>query len=403
MIDPIRFKKILLTLLKLLIIIELVSAFVEGTRGQGWGRFGIDLIVAGVLYMTWERIRAVLAGKKEEYRRKMEIAPQHVRLFDAFVFSLLWTDTIYGNIPKDRVRLIVISYTLIALGIVTAFVQIGSGLMPLVVSGSLVLGAVNLITWVVSLERGEKETLQTELKLAHDVQMSLMPKADPVLAGFDIAGVSIPAANVGGDLFDFSQLGQGGQGFGISVFDVSGKGMQAAMSAVFTSGAYATEARHTSSPAVILTRLNRGIFTHSRRGHFVAFLLAALDPGRRVVTFANAGQTKPLLKSGGELTWLDPSGVRFPLGMKEDSVYDERTISLRTGDMLFLLTDGFTEAMNAGREVFGSERIEEVLRAPDVAGLPARAIIDRLTAAIRAHAGDAPQHDDMTMVVVKVL
>jgi sigma-B regulation protein RsbU (phosphoserine phosphatase) len=319
------------------------------------------------------------------------------------VFSLLWTDRIYENVPRDRLRLIVISYTLIALGLVAAFVKIGSGLMPLVVSGSLVLGAVNLVTWIISLERGEKESLQTELKLAHDVQVSLMPKSDPSVPGFDIAGTSVPAANVGGDLFDYSSLGVNGDVFGISVFDVSGKGMQAAMSAVFTSGAIAGETGKSASPATILTRLNKSIFAHSRRGHFVAFLLAALDAEKRMLTFANAGQTKPLLKSGVGLTWLDPSGVRFPLGMKEDSVYGERTVSLARGDLLFMLTDGFTEAMNNQQEVFGTERIEEVLRQPDIDALPARDIIDRLTVAVRGHAGEAPQHDDMTMVVVKVL
>ncbi|MEW6509540.1 MAG: PP2C family protein-serine/threonine phosphatase [Bacteroidota bacterium] len=403
MMDPVRFKRILISLLKLLVIIELVGAVLQGTSGNGWGRFGVDLLVAGILYLMWERLAAVVAQKRDESRRKMEETPQNVGLFDALVFSLLWTDKIYDNIPPDRVRLIVISYTLIAIGLVVAFLQFGTGLMPLVLSGALVLGAVNLVTWVISLEREAKETLQTELRLARDVQLSLMPTTQPVLEGYDIAGASIPAADVGGDLFDFSRLGYDGQALGISVCDVSGKGMQAAMSAVFTSGVFATETRHSTSPAEILTRLNRGIFSHSRRGHFVAFLLAAIDPARRVVTFANAGQTKPLLRNGGSLTWLDPSGVRFPLGMKEDSVYEERVVQLHPGDTLVMLTDGFTEAMNARQEVFGTEGIEAVLRQPGLESLPAREIIGRLTAGVRSHAGDAPQHDDMTIVVVNVL
>lgn len=403
MIDPVRFKKILVGLLMLLVLVELVGALAQGLGGRGWNRFGMDCIIAGVLYVMWGRLAAVVAQKRAESLRRMEAAPQSIGLFDALVFSLLWTDRIYGNIPHDRMRVIVISYTLIALGLVTAFVQIGSGLMPLVVSGALVLGAVNLVTWVISLERGEKESLQTELKLARDVQMSLMPKSDPSLEGFDIAGVSIPAANVGGDLFDYTRLGQAEKDFGISVCDVSGKGMKAAMAAVFTSGAYATETMHTSSPAAILTRLNRGVFAHSRRGHFVAFLLTAIDPERRVITFANAGQTRPLLKSGDALTWLEPSGVRFPLGMKQDSEYGERSIQLRKGDTLFMLTDGFTEAMNERQEMFGTEMIEDVLRQPGVDALPARLIIDRLVTAVRNFAGSIPQHDDMTIVVVKSL
>ena len=181
MIDPVRFKKILAALLKVLVIVELIGAMGQGIAGKGWARFGVDLIVAGVLYVMWERLTAAVGERKEEFRRKIEGAPQDIRLLDALAFSLLSTDTIYENIPPDRLRLIVISYTLIALGLVAAFANIGPGLMPLVVSGALVLGAVNLVTWVISLERGAKESLQTELKLAQDVQMSLMPKEDPSL------------------------------------------------------------------------------------------------------------------------------------------------------------------------------------------------------------------------------
>jgi sigma-B regulation protein RsbU (phosphoserine phosphatase) len=179
--------------------------------------------------------------------------------------------------------------------------------------------------------------------------------------------------------------------------------MQAAMSAVFTIGAIAGEADKSTSPAVILTRLNRSIFAHSRRGHFVAFLLAALDPAQKTVTFANAGQTKPLLKSRGVLTWLEPPGVRFPLGMKEDSTYEEMTVQLAPGDILFMLTDGFTEAMNMWEEMYGAERMEEVVRDGVIDGLTPAAIIGRLTSAVHAYAAGAPQHDDMTIVVVKVL
>ena len=402
MIDPVKFKKILINLLKLLVVIELISAMSQGVGGQGWGRFGIDLVIAGILYLTWERLSAMVAQKKEEAWKLMATSPAKAGLFNALVFSLLWTDRIYENVPADRLRLIVISYTLIALGLVAAFLKIGSGLMPLVVSGALVLGAVNLVTWLISLERGEKETLQTELKLAHDVQVSLMPKSHPSLPGFDIAGISIPAANVGGDLFDYAPLGSNGSAFGISVFDVSGKGMQAAMSAVFTIGAIAGETGLSTSPGEILTRVNRSIFAHSRRGHFVAFLLAAIDPVKMTVTFANAGQTRPLLRNGDGLNWLEPPGVRFPLGMKEDSAYEERTVQLAPGDVLLMLTDGFTEAMNVREEMFGAERVEDFARDPAVCTLPAPVIIDRLTAAVRAFSAGAPQHDDMTIVVVKV-
>ncbi len=404
MIDPVKFKKILVALLKILVAIELIKALSDGFSKGNWDRFIFDLIVAGILFVMWGRITTTLRYKKEQYKLRMQISVQKIRLRDAFIFSLLWSDEIYRDIPLDRKRLVVISYTLIAFGLITAFTEIGgSGLMPLVISGALVLAAVNLLTWVVSVERSEKESLQTELKLAHDVQVSLMPENHPSVEGYDIAAISIPAKEVGGDHFDYSYLDSNGLKFAISVFDVSGKGMQAAMSAVFTSGAYTGEVKRSDSAAQILTRLNKAVYTHTKRGHFVAFLLTVIDLKTKMLTFANAGQTKPLLKSSGELQWLDSVGVHFPLGVVEEHHYEDRSIQLRSGDVLFLLTDGFTEAMNAQKESYGNERLEHFIKQLDTNQLSTQDLLQRITREIKFFVADAPQHDDMTMVVVKVL
>jgi serine phosphatase RsbU (regulator of sigma subunit) len=403
MVDPARFKNLLMTALKLLVVFELFTAFLEGVNTQSWGRFGTDLIIAGILYVTWGRITAVLRSRKELSRRKMESGTDSIRLWDALIFSVLWSDEIHNEIPQDRRRLVVISYTLIALGVVAAFLRIGAGLMPLVITGVLVLGAVNLLVWVVSLERGERESLETELRLARDVQLSLMPKAHPSVPGFDIAGFASPASEVGGDLFQYAWLGGDTTAFGISVFDVSGKGMQAAMAAVFTSGAFASEARVALLPGEILTRLNQAVFEHSRRGQFVAFLLVSLDLKGKAVSFANAGQTKPLFRSRRGVQWLDSVGVHFPLGMKDDALFTERDVPLESGDVLVLLTDGFTDAMSPQRELFGQERVQRILERPDLANRPAQEILDAFVTEARQFAGSTPQHDDMTMVVVRAL
>ena len=402
MLDPVRFKRILVQILKLLIIIELISAFMEGLSQSQWGRFGTDLVIAGILYITWERITALIRQRKEHARRRVETAGQNLRVRDALIFSLLWSDEIMADIPSDRRRLVITAFTLIAAGLVLAFVEIGTGLMPLVVSGVVVLGGVNLLTWLVSIERVGKETLQTELRLAHTVQVSLMPKEQPVVEGYDVAGMSLPAHEVGGDLYDFSCLDNGRGELCISVVDVSGKGMQAAMAAVFTSGALASEVRQSDSPSAILTHLNRAVFHHSRRGHFVAFLLGTITVRDRRFVYANAGQTKPLLRRGGTLEWLDGTGVHFPLGMREDTTYNQCALDLQQGDILFLLTDGFTEAMNTARESYGTDRVELIAQNPDLDRLSAPEIINRLTEDVQRFAGEAPQHDDMTLVVVKV-
>ncbi|MER3522992.1 MAG: hypothetical protein C4326_02725 [Ignavibacteria bacterium] len=402
-VDPLKFKKLLLTVIKLLIVGELVSALAEGFGTDNWSRFGTDLVLAGIVYTLWDRIRTLILQKKDEYRRRMENASDETKLTDALLFSLLWSDEIYTDIPQDMRRCVVIAYTLIAMSIGAIFVGIGQGLVGLILCSSLLLAAVNLLAWVVSRERGEKDTLKTELKLAHEVQLSLMPKEHPNVEGLDVAGFSVPAREVGGDHFEYVFMNGDPSKLGICVFDVSGKGMQAAMSAVFISGAFASETRQSSSPAEILTRLNRLVCSHARRGHFVAFLLVVVDRSAHTVSFANAGQMKPLLISGGLLQWLDPIGVHFPLGMKESTVYAERTLPLSSGDVLVLLTDGITEAMNNEREQFGQERLEHLFRSMDHRALSSQRILDLVSEELQRHTGEATQHDDMTMVVVRTV
>jgi len=400
MIDPVRFKRLLILLIKVLIVLELISALFQGLGGGSWNRFAVDLIAAGGLYLAWGRITALVREQKESARAKMERAPHSVSVVDAFVFSLLWSDEIYTDIPADRRRLVVIAYTLIALGVVAAFVQIGPGLMPLVVTATLVLGAVNLLSWAVASERIERDALQTELRIAHEVQLSLMPRENPVVAGLDIAGFSLPAREVGGDLFEYATLdGRAGE-LAVSVSDVSGKGMHAAMAAVYTSGAFAGEVLRGGSPAEILRRMNGVVWRHSGRGQFVAFLLASVDAEARRLTFANAGQMRPLLRSGATVEWLEVPGVHFPLGLQEESPYQEQTLHLKQGDLVLLLTDGVTEAMDACRELYGNERLEALVRALDPETSAADAI-EAIRASVGEHAGTAPQHDDITLVAIR--
>lgn len=208
MIDPVKFKKILIAVLKLIILVELFSALSEALGDERWGRFIFDCIIAAVLYFTWDWLTAILRNKKQEYKRRIETAPHDIKLREAFIFSLLWSDEIYADIPVDRKRLVVISYTLIALGLGAAFLELGSGLMPLVVASALVLAAVNLLSWVVSLERSAKEALEVELKLAREVQSSLLPLNPPCCSGLRYRRKDDPRGNGGRRLFRFHSVGQ---------------------------------------------------------------------------------------------------------------------------------------------------------------------------------------------------
>jgi serine phosphatase RsbU (regulator of sigma subunit) len=398
MMHPTKIKHYIVVAIQILIAIELVGAAAEGFTTDDWSRLGSDLFIAGVLFLLWGRIKLKVAQKRTQVKEQMEGGGEHLKLWDALAFSLLWSDEIYKGIPRDRNRLILISYTLIAIGVLVAYLT--SGLMAFIASSALVLAAVNLVVWVVSTERGEKESLQTELQLASQVQVSLMPKNDPVVPGFDISGRSVPAQEVGGDHFTYRVVRDD---FDVAVFDVSGKGMHAAMSAVFINGSLASELESGRSPAEVLTNLNRAFYTHSSRGNFVSFLLASVNAQTRSLVFANAGQVKPLHLSSAGAKWLDGNGVNFPLGMVEHALYNNREVRLGRGEMLLLLTDGVTEAMNGGRELFSAERLEALVCRPDLPKLPASRVIDEVLDNIRRHMGNAPQHDDMTLVVIRVL
>lgn len=380
---------------------ELLGALIEGVSSGRWERLGMDLIVAGLLFIAWDRIIRVTRRKREEYRRRVEGAGEKLRLWDALVFSLLWTEEIYGDIPADRRRFVGIAYTLIALGLIVAFARIGEGLLGLVLAGSLVLAAVNLLGWMVSRERGERDSLATELRLARTVQLSLMPARAPDVPGLAIAGASVPATDVGGDHFDYLVHPGTPPRLGVAVVDVSGKGIQAAMSAVFTSGAFRADG--TDSPAEVLTRLNRTIHGSSPRGHFVAFLYGVVDPGARTFTFANAGQVKPLLLRAGAPEALDARGVTFALGMTPDAAYTNRIVPVQAGDTLLLLTDGIVETMDHRQDPFGDERLFNLLRSPRCASAAPADLIGAILAAVDAHAGGTPRNDDRTIVAIGVL
>ncbi len=148
MVDPLKYKRILSVVIKILIIVEFLTAFGKGTQGN-WSRLAIDLILAGVVYLAWDRLKYAVAERKQLSREKIEQSMEHIRVWDALVFSLLWTDEIYRDIPEDRNRLVVISYTLIAIGVIAASFHLVDGFMQVVVVGGLILGAVNLLAWVV--------------------------------------------------------------------------------------------------------------------------------------------------------------------------------------------------------------------------------------------------------------
>jgi sigma-B regulation protein RsbU (phosphoserine phosphatase) len=249
----------------------------------------------------------------------------------------------------------------------------------------------------------ERERMAKELEIARNVQMRLLPKANPIMEGFDIAGVCLPALEVGGDYYDFVNLG--GRKLGIAIGDVSGKGVPAAIYMTLTKGILQSHAEENVSPRSVLTKVNTLMYRSIERNSFVSMFYAVLDKDRATITFSRAGQCPIILteRRGEQGKFLSPKGMALGLehGPVFDAVLEEQTLPLRSGEVLVFYTDGFTEAMNAGQDEFGEERLEAaVSRHRDKSS---SAIIEAVCEEVKTFAGDALQHDDMTMIVLKVL
>jgi serine phosphatase RsbU (regulator of sigma subunit) len=284
--------------------------------------------------------------------------------------------------------------------------SIGYSLVAFVVVAMVGTFAVSYHTMRLNLKESyhiqlERERLRSELEMAREMQMGLMPSAAPDLPGYDIAGVCLPATEVGGDYFDFIRLDGEENALAIAVADVSGKGMKAAMTAVMVSGMLHAEAIQRNNAAEVMIRVNRPLHRKSDRRMFAAMLYGILDPGRKEFSFTNAGQMPPLLLRAGKVAAISSHGPRLPLGATPEVHYARKTLELASGDHLLLYTDGINEARNGDRLLFGEERLQMALaesaRAPSAA-----AALDMIHTQIREFTGDEPPHDDITMVLLRV-
>jgi serine phosphatase RsbU (regulator of sigma subunit) len=245
-------------------------------------------------------------------------------------------------------------------------------------------------------EEKELVRMREEVHLARRIQQSLLPNGPPTLAGYDFAGLSLPAETVGGDYFDFIPIDEYHLAF--CVGDVVGKGLPASLLMANTQATLRGQTGPGIASDACLERSNRFLHRALRPGTFVTLFYGVLDTATHRVRSANAGHNRPLLlRADGAVERLEHGGL--VLGALAGSTYEEATHALHPGDLLLVYSDGLTEAMSDGREEFGEERAAEVLRAHRAR--PAAAVVDALVQAARAHAGATPQSDDITLVVVK--
>ncbi len=238
--------------------------------------------------------------------------------------------------------------------------------------------------------------VQEELHLAQEMQNHLLPKEPPRLAGYDIAGRSVPAKEVGGDYFDFLEVDEKRLVFCLG--DVSGKGLPAALLMANLQASVRSQAIAGTSVTACLERANSLLFRNTSPEKFATLFFGCLDTIVHIVHYCNAGHNYPLLlRAGGETQRLSAGGLA--LGCLESFPFEESLAELRQRDRLIVFSDGVSEAVNAADKEFGEERIAEVAAAAPSAS--AVELIEKILQEVGRHAAGQPQMDDMTLLVIQ--
>jgi sigma-B regulation protein RsbU (phosphoserine phosphatase) len=246
-------------------------------------------------------------------------------------------------------------------------------------------------------DRMERRHLERELGIAREIQSSFLPKSAPQVPDYDLAGRTLPHAEVGGDYFDFIRIGE--NRLGIAIADVSGKGIPAALIMAGFRASLLAEIRNEFAIRAVMSKVNSLLLESSDRGKFVTCFYGLLDLHHRALIACNAGHNPPLLRrADGRIEYLTEGGVA--LGVLPGAHYDDRPLALHPGDVLVLYTDGVTESLNAEREAFDQDRLEATVQS--LHHLAAREILDGIVKAALDWSGEENQSDDLTVVVVKV-
>ena len=251
----------------------------------------------------------------------------------------------------------------------------------------------------------EMERKNTELAIAAEIQQSFLPDNISQIEGFDIAGRSVMAKEVGGDFFDvipLEVLPIGKDHLGIMIADVSGKGIPAALFMALSRIVVRVNATwYGRKPAEAIRDANTIISHDSRSGMFVTLFYGFLDSENRTFTYVNAGHNPPIHYHAIDKSLHELEATGIAMGAMDDAEYSQESVRMSPGDILVLYTDGITEAENAKLEMFGVERFQQIILRS--ATLSAKEISDEILTAVKEFTGGHPQSDDITLMVIRSL
>jgi sigma-B regulation protein RsbU (phosphoserine phosphatase) len=242
----------------------------------------------------------------------------------------------------------------------------------------------------------QEKRLERDLAMARQLQFRLLPPTLPKLSHLDIAAKFVPARAIGGDLYDFVSYSMSRTA--IVVGDVSGKGAPAAIYAALVSGILRSHAPIEPGPAEMLSAVNFSLGERRIDGQFVSLIYAVWDDRNRTLQVANSGLPRPIYCHDGKIEVIEATGL--PLGLFDDADYDELSFRAKAGDMFVFFSDGILDASNKAEELFGRERVGEIVAAnPNAA---ADEVVKLIFNAVAEHASGEEAFDDQTVVAIRV-
>jgi sigma-B regulation protein RsbU (phosphoserine phosphatase) len=247
-------------------------------------------------------------------------------------------------------------------------------------------------------EEKQFRILEQELEMARDIQARLLPKADPEIEGYEIAGASYAAREVGGDYFDFISLED--SKLGIALGDVSGKGIPAALLMSNLQATLRNQALNPQPLSECIEKANRFLYQSTNSNKFATLFYGVLQPLERIFHYVNAGHNFPyVFRAGGEVDSLEEGGI--VVGMLPDISYEHAVCQLSRGDILVIFSDGVTEAENRLEDLYGEQRLMDFVQ--QRIDLGARELLESIYHEVKTFSGEKPQDDDITLVIIKVL
>ena len=254
------------------------------------------------------------------------------------------------------------------------------------------------LTAEIATELAARESINREIEIASEVQQRLFPQTTPSVPGIEIAGYCRPALGVGGDYYDYFALRDGT--LGIAIGDVSGKGFPAALlMASLRASLRAQTMRGECDLAAMMQNVNTLAYESSAISKYATFFYGQFSPGSRSLCYVNAGHEPPLIFRGTSILRLDVGGP--VVGLLPSVQYEQGILALEPGDVLVALTDGISEAMNAADEEWGVENLIGCVQSCN--GIPCGDLIENLIACADAFSAGAKQHDDMTLIALRIL